>query len=834
MNIITIRQSIRNLRRNRIYSFINLAGLSISGAFIILVVLYVKHALQMDKYSTKTDNIYRIEMTQFSYEKKKEEPKKGFFDWLAKGSEKKNTLATPVILAGDLQKSLPEIEATTRLKRLYEPVLKFGTRSFRENGDGVAYVDKNFFSFFDLPLVYGNPTTAFSNKNSAVISQRAAKKYFGDLDPIGKTFSISSEDNQLFTISAVAKNFPANSSMQFDVMVLVEGSIYYEGQVEQGTNTMSYLTLLSLKPGTDRKLFEQKLDRFGAKYFAGHIESYKKFSPEGQSTEFSLFVRPFAEAHYNASTPWFYFTDLKSLYQLIVLALIALGIACLNYVLLSLSRVAARSHEAGIHKTIGARWKHIMAMVLTETCVLVSIAVLLGFVLAVIALPYFNELANVKISQAEILSWDFLLVAIGLIVLLSLVAGIYPAIKMAGISPLNMLRKFGTYKLSPSLSRLFIGVQYTACIVLIVLAIVIARQIDYVYNKDMGFDKEQVLIVNNPYWGDKLKTLALREKLQQYASSKPALIGFTASTFRFGGGLNRNGHIINGERQLISEMTVDYDYFEFNKIQIVHGRPFSPQFLNDTSRLDIPREKLDSLSTQKRSNLVVNATLYGILGNPPLNELNRPLGGIIVGVCKDYFIEGLQQKIAPVYHLCRPQILGYFSFRIGKGENIASVLGSFQTEWKKFSEDPFTYSFMDEDVKLVYESNARWMKIISAASWMAIFIASLGLFGLSAVTAVNRTKEIGIRKVLGARILQLFYTLNRQIAIIVLVAVVIAMPIAVYIADSWLQDFAYRIQLKWSIFALAAIIGVLCAIIAVSYHTLKAATGNPVKALRNE
>jgi putative ABC transport system permease protein len=405
---------------------------------------------------------------------------------------------------------------------------------------------------------------------------------------------------------------------------------------------------------------------------------------------------------------------------------------------------------------------------------------------------------------------------------------------MAGIKPLNVLNKFGTYKLNPTLSKVFITLQYTACIVLIVFSIVIARQIHFVNNKDLGFDKEQTVIIQNPYW-DKDKTLSLREQLYRFASSQPSIVGVTGSTFRYGTGSERNGHTINGTKYLLNNMVVDFDYFEYNKIPIVKGRSFSREYVLDTVRMNIPKQQLDSLNTQTRSNMVVNETLYNMLDQPPLNEWNKQLGGFIVGVCKDYFFMGLDQKIAPAYHVCRPGRIRFFWFRLAKGQNLATNINKLKSEFNKATGgEDFSYYFMDDDVKSLYESHERWFKIISFASWMAIFIACLGLFGLSAVVAVNRTKEIGIRKVLGASATQLFYTLNRQSLIIVLVSILIAIPIANYVSSNWLENFAYRIQMSWVFFAVASFIGFTCALIAVSYHTLKVANSNPVESLRTE
>ncbi|HEX6169050.1 MAG TPA: FtsX-like permease family protein, partial [Chitinophagaceae bacterium] len=374
-----------------------------------------------------------------------------------------------------------------------------------------------------------------------------------------------------------------------------------------------------------------------------------------------------------------------------------------------------------------------------------------------------------------------------------------------------------------------------ACIVLIVYSIVIAQQIKFINNKDLGFEKEQTLVVKNPFWGDRQKTLALRDQLYQYAATQPDLTGATGSDFRFAAISNRNGHNIDGRKEIIASMNIDYDYFSFNKISLLKGRFFSKEFISDTARLNISKEQLDSTATRTQAHLVVNETLYKMLGSPPLNEVNRSLGGIIVGVSSDYFFMGLQQKIEPAYHRCNPKGLGYFWFKIGENKDIAAATNKLKSRFKELTNgEELKFSFMNEDINVVYELHERWLKVINVASWMAVFIACLGLFGLSAIIAVNRTKEIGIRKVLGASVVHVFYSLNRQTLLIVLLSIIIAVPVAMYVSNSWLQNFAYRIELKWGIFALAGIIGFVCALVAVSYHTLRAANNNPVKSLRTE
>jgi putative ABC transport system permease protein len=833
MTFMNLKQSIRNLSRNRIYTIINVAGLGIASAFIILVSLYVHHALQVDTYSAKTKKIYRTETTDL-FNVILNEPPKGFFNRLAKSATERYQVASPLILAGDLKKNFTEIKEVTRFQKGRSPVVRVNNQSFKEDGSKVATVDANFFSFLDLPLSQGNANKPFENINSVVITERAAKKYFGTTNPIGQTISIKEFKDQLYTVSAVAKDFPVNSSIQFEMMTLNEAQPEYERRIKNGTNSMSHTTLFEVKPGTDMNALNKRLASFGTVYFKDFVKDMQTYSEQARGVTFQLKTRPMRECHFNASE-WPYFTDIKSVYQLLLLALIALGIACLNYVLLSLSRVVARSQEAGIRKTMGGSWKDIIRLFLTETQLLVSLSLVLGFVIAFTALPFFNSLTNITILHKELFEWNVLLIVIALSVILTLIAGIYPALKMAGISPLNMLRKYSTYKISPALSKVFITLQYTACIVLIVFAIVIAQQMTHIYNKDLGFDKEQTLLLQNPFRFDNEKTVSLREQLKNYVAAQPSFTNFSGTASRYGNADNMNGFVINGKREYAIEMSVDYDYFSFHKIPIVKGRALSPDFKIDTSRQDFPEEALDSMSSRTMSNIVVNETLYNLLGKPPLGEINRSMGSIIVGVCKDYYILSVNKTVDPAYHVCRPKFIGYFLLKIGKEQNVATVLDKLKPEWDKMTgNQPFSFYFMDEDVRKQYESYARWMKIITSASWLAIFIACLGLFGLSAVTAVNKTKEVGIRKVLGASLAQLFYSLNKGTLLMILLSIVIAIPIAVYISNQWLQDFASRIELHWSIFVVAGIIGLICALIAVSFHTIKVSHANPVKSLRTE
>jgi putative ABC transport system permease protein len=833
MYLQNIKQAYRHLSRNKIYTIVNITGLAVSLAFVLLVALYVQRAFDMDKYAAQTKNIYRVELTDlWSAEANKQHT--GFFDKLA-GINEKNQLTTPVSLALDLKKEFPEIEQAVRYGGFWQPVVRVNNQSFKEKGDAVAQIDRDFLQVMGLPIKQGNAIHPFTDKYSAVISERAAQKYFGNSNPIGKTFIINEIGNTPFTITAIAHNFPENCSFQLDIMTLLEADPSYENKLSTGTNNMSYITLLQLKAGTDINAFGNRINAYGQNYFKQYIGNMKMFSEKTKNIPFNFTLRPFRDAHMNISRPWPYYTDVKSMYQLILLALIAIGIAALNYILLSLSHVASRTQETGVRKTLGAGGLQVVRLFLNETKVLVIFSLLSGYVLALFTLPYFNNLTNVKIPSSALFQWPMLCTAILLVVALTLLAGIYPALQMAGISPLNMLRRYSTYKMSPHLSKLFITLQYTACIVLIAFAVVITKQMQFVFNKDLGFEKERVMLVENPYaFADEQKSVALREQLRQYASTQPTLAGFSGTGSKYDHG-NMNGHVINGVREYIREYRVDFGFFDFSKIPIVKGRAFSPSFPIDTIRQNFPKEKLDTTSSRTMMNIVVNETLYNMLGKPALGEINRSMGSIIIGVCRDYTYDALFVKSGPMYHVCQPKHNSFFLLKIAKEVSLISVTDKLKTDWAKMTaNEPLSFSFMEEDIKIRYESHSRWMKVIRFASFMAIFIACLGLFGLSAVNAVNRTKEIGIRKVLGAALPQLFFTLNKGTLLIVLLSFTIAVPLAVYISQDWLAHFAERISLQWSIFAISGAIGMLCAIAAVSFHTLRVVRANPIKSLKTD
>jgi len=833
MNKINLKLAFRNIVRNKLYTAINIIGLSVASAFCILVYLYVKNERSFDNFHHDQAQLYRLEETDFWGSLGRDKPKKSFFSFLMKDAEQENMIATPPILAVDLKRNFPEIQDAVRLSGMGNEVVRIGDQNFSEKEDNLTYADSDFFSVFNFPLKIGNPATALAERGKIVISERLAKKYFGNANPIGKVITFPNDNNLLYTVGAVCKNFPANSSFQYDMVIPIKSDPNYEDGLKNGVNSFSEPLILKLRKGTNAAAFEQKLDVFAKTYFKPLIESFRKEGPKDKVADMHIYLRPFAEAHYNQSQGWGHYTDIKNIYQLVSLSVIIMLIACLNYILLTLTNAISRSQDVGVRKTIGAGRRQIVLQYYTETQLLAFIGVIVGFIIAATCLPFFSSLTGSTLALSNFSLADITLMLFVLSIILGLLAGIYPALAMSGLKPLNIMRGFSAYRISPVLSKSLVVLQFTICVILVISAMVINKQMHYINQTSMGFNKDEVVVVENPYEWDRKKVNALKETLYNYAATEPAIADITSTSFSFGG-YNNNGYSINGKTVFLQALNVDFNYFSFNKIPIVMGRAFSKDIVSDSARIVLTAAQTGK-GTRARHNIVINETLYNLLGKPQLNVMNDKMGGVIIGVCKDYHTEDLTKKIVPVYHTVNGNAIGYYWIKIRAGESIPAAMARIHDNWNKLTGNlPFNYTFMDEDVAKSYDAYLRWMTTITTSCILAIIIACLGLFGLSGLTTINRTKEIGIRKVLGASISNLFLLLNRGTLYLAAGSFIIAAPIAFYLVNQWLDNFAYRITPDWELFAGAGLIAMATAVIAVSYHTISAAVANPVKSLRSE
>ncbi|MFM9909899.1 MAG: ABC transporter permease [Chitinophagaceae bacterium] len=835
-NYVTI--ALRNLWNKRLYSGINMLGLSIAAAFCMLVYMYMQQENSYDTFHKNGDRLYRLEATSLFEFGDGAKPKKGFFSFLMDADHAtRNMLSHPFVLADDIKNSLPEVEAVVRSQGNGNSVFWYNGQSFKMGEDKVVYIESNFFTVFDFPLKQGNAAQVLKKPENIVINERTAQRFFGNADPVGKTISLAAENGKNFTVAGVSKNFPSNSSYDYDIVMPLEAHpSHLESIADRSNNHFNYATILLLKKNIDRAAFEKKLTAFSKSYFAATVKEWAEQEPDKKAIDFQLYIRAFTKAHLNTAYPWGHYTNLENLYELAALALIILIIACVNYVLLTLTNTVSRSQEVGIRKTMGAGRKHIVWQFLTETQLLVSLSIIVGLFICITAIPLFNSITGATLDLSVFSIKDFVLASAVLFLVLSITAGFYPAFLMSGMKPLNMLRKFSSVRINPLLSKGLVVVQYAACVLLIISAIVISRQLKYMNLMQLGFDKEQVMVVANPYdYEDPLrKEFAVR--LSQYVLSEPSISKVAFSNSKFGRIANLNGHLINDKREMIFQLPIDFNYFDIMNIPLLKGRYFSKDMPTDSARFEIPDKlKMEGSSSVRRA-IVINETLYNLLGKPPLDEINRSMGARIIGVCKDYHFFNSTQKIAPAYHM----IGGMYGFqyaylKIKPGQEISSVVNKVKVNVDRITANhPFEYTFMDEDVKRGYEAYTKWLKTINAATLLAVLIACMGLFGLSALYAISKTKEVGIRKVMGATVTSIFLLLNKDVLKLALISFVIAVPLSLYFMNSWLQNFAFRITLGWELFMMAGVIGLALAILVVSFHSVKAAKSNPVKSLRSE
>ncbi len=601
---------------------------------------------------------------------------------------------------------------------------------------------------------------------------------------------------------------------------LLQDDPNYENNIKSGFNQSSHLLFLELKEGVSVASFTDKLNLWAKKYFVQpFIASYGKFLKDFDFAGYRWYLRPLVDCHYNISYPWGHYTDAKNIYELACLAIIILLIASLNYVLLVISNASARSQEVGVRKVMGANRRSIIMQFWVETQILVFISVIFGLGLTIIFLPLFNNVIGSDLHINNIAWKDIIPAIICLCIALGILAGYYPALIISKMKPVSILKSFRTFKINPYFSKFLVVLQYTASVVLMISAFVINRQMYYIANKDLGFDKEQVLMVYNPTWNSDFAKKA-KERLGNFAKTQPYISKFSGMNGGLDGSYNTNGFLLNGEQKWRKELSVDYDYFEMLGIKFVQGRPFSRAFASDSSRIKRPA--------------VINETLYSMLGDKAkLGEYCEPIDATIIGVVKDYHFETLSKKIEPEEHVLGIDFEMFFMFKIKPG-HITQAISAISKEWKTMTDYPFDYTFLDETISKMYESDVRWEKTIQFSCFFAIFIACMGLFGLSAINAINRTKEIGIRKVLGASVKNIAFTLSSGFMKIVTIAIIIATPLSYWIMSKWLEDFAYRIDISWWMFVLVGAIAFIIALVTTSFQTIKAAVVNPVDSLRAE
>jgi len=788
-----LKVSLRNIIKNKSFSVINISGLVIGLTSFLLIALYVKFEFSYDKYHVNADNIYRVATQLHGHHH-------GGFTKMVRSRG-------PV--ASFAKSELPDVLNAARFTTETDVKLAAEGKDFFE--DEIFFSDPALFDIFTLPITQGSLVSFKDGFKNLVISEKTAKKYFGSKNPIGRPITYMGEN--VYVVSAVMKDMPENSHFKMDVIFPLDAYVQITGADFTSWRSSSVFTYLLLSDNADIADIERKLSKLNVKHY---------FRKKNAST---LFLQPLTDIHLysNNAGEIAENNDINNIYIFSSIALLILLIACFNYMNLAAAFSIKRSKEIGIRKTIGAAKKHIITQFLSEAFLLNFIAIVLSLFLVEMLLSYFNNLFECSLQLSSLISIELLAGFSLLLFLTSILSGSYPAFYLSSFKPVKIFRgpdipaKGGFY-----LRNVFVLMQFTICIVLLISTLIIKSQLNYILSKDVGYQKEQILTVE--VRGEEFdKNLAvIKEQLIKH----PNILLASSSTYL----PNRisDQSIINwpGRPDDIEVRchcsSIDYDYIDLYGIEIIQGRNFSPEFTAD-----------------EQGAFLINEQAVRELGwNDPLTrELKHWNGAVgkVVGVVKDFHFQPLHLEMEPLYLFFDPNNRNYkLSLKI-IGDDIQETLAFVEDKVSVFAaEYPFEYNFFDDVFDRAYKNEQRMDRLITIFAVMAVVVSCLGLFGLAIFTTERRTKEIGIRKVMGASVAAIAVMLSKEFTRWVLLANLIAWPAAWYIMNSWLQNFAYKTGIGWQWFVLAGGSALLIALITVSAHTIKAALQNPVNSLRYE
>jgi len=816
MNYLKI--AIRNLKKSKGNSLINILGLAAGIASCVIILLYVRNELGYDKFYKNADSIYRV-----------------FVKSSINGNESCNC-KTAAPLGNTLARNFPEVITFTRIGFFGNHVLKYNDKLYRERHLYTA--DSNFFDVFSLPLINGNPKTVLSQPNSIVMTQSAAQKYFGNENPVGKILNADYQD--AYIVTGLMKDFPVNSSFRCDILLSMST---YPVTGNDRWLDMSYTTYIVLKKGTDPVIFQKKLKSIVNDYVGPQAESvlgipFREFLNKGNKWDFylqpltSIYLYSQREYEIDKNTEWANQnrSNIDYVYIFSAVAFFILLLAVINFINLTTARSETRSKEVGIKKSLGSNKTKLIGQFLTESIMVALLSVLISIVLIEIILPFFNQLAG-KNLKLELFSSVYTIPGLILFaVVIGILSGSYPAFYLSSFKPVHLFKSGFEKRITKSTLRSgLVVVQFTVSIALIIGTIIIRDQTNYMQNENLGFDKEYLYTVTN--FGVPENILHV---IEQELLKNPDIISLTNSSIMFFPGIPGDGYSYN-ERQVSSAISsqyldVDYNFLKTFKIPLVRGRFFSEEFPSDTSSVVI---------NEAMNKECLPAGQAGGNEDPvgkELIQIGQSKTYKIIGVIKNFNYQSLHEQIKPLVLFLSPvnQAASILTIRISS-ENIKNTIEFINSTWKNFTGGEDIYSsFIDQDLARLYRSEERAGTVAAVFSALAIFIACLGLFGLASFITEQRKKEIGIRKVLGASVFELITMLSREFTKWVLIANIIAWPLAYYFMNKWLQNFAYRINVNWWLFLIAGCIALIIALLTISFQAIKAATANPVESLRYE
>lgn len=800
----------RNLLKHKFYSFLNIFGLAIGLSCFMLISLFINDEMSYDKHFQDADRIYRVD-----------------FAATLNGSDVVSANAGAPT-ANAMKNDFPEVVDAIKVRRSGNWFInrKGEQETFKE--EFVIMADSNFFTFFGHPLVYGDPKTALSRPNTLAIDHTTSKKIFGDINPVGETVVLDGEHT--YAVGAVYEDLPSNTHFHYNVLLAMHTFEWTNNQNWLGTNFNTYIKLAK---GNKIAELEAKIPEMISTYCAPLIEKFlnmnmEEFKNAGNALGFSLF--PMTDIHLksNKEDELASNGDIKYIYIFSAVAIFILILACINFMNLATARSANRAKEVGVRKAMGAFKSQLIYQFISEAMVICFVAFFLAYVISFLAIPAFNSLADKELAFANLLDTNYILFISATLIVVSLIAGSYPAFYMSMFKPVDVLK--GTIrqgvKSGPIRSTLVIF-QFSISIIMIIGTAIVFDQLSFIQNKKLGYDREQILMVNDAWiLGDNVKTY------KEEASRNTNITNSTIASFTPTGS-NRNSDLYfknasaaSDESSILSIAVLDHDYLNTMGISMAEGRYFSKEFSSDSSAVVINRSAVEKLGFEDP----IGSTLYNYEGS---GDEQRPVGYKIIGVIEDFHFESLRNEIDPlVMHLGENS--GFALFKI-QTENSDETIAHLESTWNKIAPgQPFDYQFMDQQFETMYKSESRIGDIFTVFAILTILIACLGLFGLASFTAEQKTKEIGIRKTLGASIPSIVNMLSKNFLKLVVISFAIAIPIASIAMNYWLEDFAYRTDLKPATYIFAGVGAIAIAWITISFQSWKAAKVNPVKSLRSE
>ncbi|MBN1327453.1 MAG: ABC transporter permease [Candidatus Cloacimonetes bacterium] len=779
-----LKIALRNFSRNKVFSFINILGLAIGMAVCILILLWVRHELSYDRYHENAERIFRVvEMQEQS-------------------GEPFPVAVTPAPLGPGMLQDFPEVINFSRFQTYSLGYIYHGDDMFKAN---ITLADPGIFEMFTFPILAGDKEAMFNDLYNVVISDEMADKIFGDEDPLGQTLQINK--STILNITGIFQNVADNSHLDFDYVVAFEVLKEFGGNLEEwGAN--AYYTYIQLHDDVNWQEFDEKIE--------GYLEDHEVGYPV------KLNLQPLTDIHLHSH----YVADIGGHGDIIyvrifsIIAAFILLIACINFMNLSTARSSKRAREVGLRKVVGSSRRHLIRQFFGESILLAVLAMIIALALVELILPYYNNIHGKDLGLFR--DFNIIGLLIGITILAGLLSGIYPALLLSSFRPVTVLKgsvigssSKGTFR------KLLVILQFTLSIILIISTIIIHKQLNYIFKTDMGMDRERIV----SFWVNNIPSkdiAAFKDELSKL--SNVAAITFSSqypTDFASSGyGYTWEG-LSEEDRVLIHTLTVGDDFFETFQMELLEGRGFSKQFASDTLAF------------------VINEKAAEVMGfSNPTEQIIRyryqDMSGPIIGVVKNFNFKHIRNNVEPLVISYYPQIRSAAHVKLSAGD-LSATVDEIEAIWQKFVPDiPFEYRFLDDVFDRMYRAEKQMGKIFDYFTGFAIFISCLGLFGLASFMTEQRFKEIGIRKVLGASISGIMLLLLKEFTKWVLIANLIAWPVAWYVMDKWLQSFAYKTAFEFWIFVVAGAAALIVALLTISFRSFRAAIQNPVKALKYE